>query len=231
MTVTGTSSDESKLYVAVAVSGGTGWQANQNIVKVDGVSVIVDRDGGGIAADRGNFDFRMTTADGFMTEANNNLLIIKRSTLGDAPRSGFVGILTSAFAGYSLGNAENSILVLENSSVYGSVYGGYDLQGLYSSFPDVLRNLHANAVSVRNSSILGSIYGTATGNNVSGSAPNRVPMSSDCEKDLQAVNRRRGIVYLAGSVTAQSVYGRYVHFGQYFNDAVENSFNTNQPRR
>lgn len=226
LTVTGTSSDESKLYVDVAVSGGTGWQANQNIVKVDGVSVIVDRDGGGIAAGRGNFDFRMTTADGFMTEANNNLLIIKNSNLGDAPRSGYVGIRTSAFAGYSLGNAENNILVLENSSVYGSVYGGYELQGLYSSSADVLRNLHANAVSVRNSTILGSIYGTATGNNVSGSAPNRVPMTDDYEKDLQAVNRRRGIVYLAGSVTAQSVYARYVHFGQYFNDAIEDSFNT-----
>ncbi len=36
------------------------------------------------------------------------------------------------------------------------------------------------------------------------------------EDELHPVNRRRGIVYVAGSNFADSVYARYVHFGQYF---------------
>ena len=64
------------------------------------------------------------------------------------------------------------------------------------------------------------VYGTATADTV-------ISTNSDLnygadgqvffnEDELHPVNRRRGIVYVAGSNFADSVYARYVHFGQYF---------------
>ena len=45
------------------------------------------------------------------------------------------------------------------------------------------------------------------------------------KKKIQAVNRRRGIAYLAGAVEADSAYVRYLHFGQYYDESyLERNF-------
>lgn len=75
-----------------------------------------------------------------------------------------------------------------------------------------LRDLNANLVSLHNVTIKsGAIYGTATA---------RADVDGDrvVETSIQAVNRRRGVAYLAGDVEADSAYVRYIHFGQYYDD-------------
>lgn len=105
--------------------------------------------------------------------------------------------------------------------------------------PD-FRDLSPNLVSLRNVKVFagGSIYGTATGET-------REPTQADIaagditipdlsklinedgkkqvfyfEKGVTAVNRYRGVVDIAEKVEADSVYARYVQFGQYIKEGI-----------
>ncbi len=165
--------------------------------------------------------------------ANNNVVVISNSHLGldssykwssdnmsnNADATAWCKY--SVFGGYSAGSAKDNIVVVENSIINGNVYGGFELQNQLTG-QNGLRELHSNVVSLHNVKIMpgNAVYGTATADTV-------ISTNSDLnygadgqvffnEDELHPVNRRRGIVYVAGSNFADSVYARYVHFGQYF---------------
>lgn len=105
--------------------------------------------------------------------------------------------------------------------------------------PD-FRDLSPNLVSLRNVKVLegGAIYGTATGEAREPTAEDvaagriTIPDLSKLikengkeqvfyyEKGVQAVNRYRGAVDIAEKVEADSVYARYVQFGQYIKEDI-----------
>lgn len=127
----------------------------------------------------------------------------------------------SIYGGWSIGEAKDNIVSLKNSVVNGNVIGGYELLNRADASKDDMRNLNANLVSLFNTKLTkgSSVYGTATGSGVAEVDANTkfVRLS---ESSLQAVNRRRGVVYFAGENEADSVWARYVHFGQYVDNAV-----------
>lgn len=82
--------------------------------------------------------------------------------------------------------------------------------------------MHANLVSLHNVVLTdGAIYGASTAvSDLKKGTSDRVD-----EEKIQAVNRRRGIAYLAGAVEADSAYVRYLHFGQYYDESyLERNF-------
>lgn len=150
-------------------------------------------------------------------EAKNNIAILRD-----------VQIDGNVYGGFELQNkltpAKKTIVGPDGSSV---------------EVPD-FRDLSPNLVSLRNVKVAakGSIYGTATGEA-------REPTSQDVaagnitipdlsklikedgkeqvffyEKGVQAVNRYRGVVDIAEKVEADSVYARYVQFGQYIKEDI-----------
>ena len=131
----------------------------------------------------------------------------------------------SIYGGWSTGQASNNIVSIANSVVNGNVIGALELQDRLSASKTNLRDLSPNLVSLFNVKLEkgSSVYGTSTaeGNIEVGASGNNYVTRLD-EGTLKAVNRRRGVVYLAGKNEADSIYARYVHFGQYVdNEALE----------
>lgn len=165
--------------------------------------------------------------------ANNNIVTVDNSYIGFKLADSDNDWITAAwgasnqqafsiYGGWATGQAENNIVSIKNSVVNGNVIGGLELQDrIYASKSD-LRNLSPNLVSLFNVKISAgsSVYGTSTAEgNVSQLASDNGVIRVD-ESSLKAVNRRRGVVYLAGENEADSIYARYVHFGQYVDNKV-----------
>ena len=225
--------------------GAEGWNASKNFVSIKDATLVGQSnktEAMGVIGGRGFFSYRLNTgyADkgslAYGTEsaiANNNVVVISNSHLGldssykwssdnmsnNADATAWYKY--SVFGGYSAGSAKDNIVVVENSIINGNVYGGFELQNQLTG-QNGLRELHSNVVSLHNVKIMpgNAVYGTATADTV-------ISTNSDLnygadgqvffnEDELHPVNRRRGIVYVAGSNFADSVYARYVHFGQYF---------------
>lgn len=212
-------------FAAGGLWGAEGWEASNNLVLLDSAVVqsqSIKTRKLGIVGGRGFFDYRIYDSSDSdydtknNTIANGNVVIIKNSIISDADlisdETGEVHGM-SIFGGYSYGEAKNNIVSVSNSTINGNVVGALELQGVAE--PQVgknLRDLNANLVSLHNVTIKsGAIYGTATA---------RADVDGDrvVETSIQAVNRRRGVAYLAGDVEADSAYVRYIHFGQYYND-------------
>lgn len=125
----------------------------------------------------------------------------------------------SIYGGWSTGQAANNIVSIRNSVVNGNVIGGLELKDRLSASASDLRSLSPNLVSLFNVKLEkgSAVYGTSTaeGNWTTTDGVDRVEESS-----LKAVNRRRGVVYLSGENEVDSVYARYVHFGQYVDNSV-----------
>lgn len=165
--------------------------------------------------------------------ANNNIVTVDNSYIGfkladtdnhwitsewgDSNPQAF-----SIYGGWATGQAENNIVSIKNSVVNGNVIGGLELQDrIYASKTD-LRKLSPNLVSLFNVKVAAgsAVYGTSTAEGeISHKASDNGVMRVD-ESTLKAVNRRRGVVYLAGENEADSIYARYVHFGQYVDNEV-----------
>lgn len=224
--------------------GAEGWDASNNFVKVTDATLVGQTDKTrtiGLVGGRGFYSYRLNT--GFYDEksaafkiessiANNNIVAISNSHLGLNSQYKFSTDDTfnsnsatqwysySVFGGYSAGSAKDNIVAIENSVINGNVYGGFELQNQLNGGKS-LRQLHSNVVSLHNVEVKKghAVYGTATADTVKNSkldyAADEGQIFFD-EGTLNPVNRRRGIVYLAGANTADSIYARYVHFGQYF---------------
>lgn len=160
--------------------------------------------------------------------ANNNIVTVKDSYIGYALPDGNTGLANrnewnnsastwdygfSVYGGWSTGEAKNNIVSVENSIVNGNVIGGLEFQNIIASDAGNMRELDANLVSLHNVTLVGksAVYGTATANGSYQADSNRLDESS-----IKAVNRRRGIAYIAGENTIGSAYVRYIHFGQYY---------------
>ena len=166
--------------------------------------------------------------------ANNNVVTIKNSYLGyyvdaetndmswsDYPNEEGSGVGFSVYGGWSTGVAADNIVAAEDSVINGNVIGGLEFQDQLKVQVEngvlQLRDLHANLVSLKDTTIkAGSIYGSTTAegdlykNNASYDNTNSLN-----EGTTRAVNRYRGAVYIAGEVSADATYARYVTFGQY----------------
>ena len=168
--------------------------------------------------------------------ANNNVVTIKNSYLGyyvDAetndmswswapyPNEESREVGFTVYGGWSTGVASDNIVAAEDSVINGNVIGGLEFQDQLKVQEEngvlQLRDLHANLVSLKDTTIkAGSIYGSTTAegdlyeNNVSYDNTNSLN-----EGTTRAVNRYRGAVYIAGEVSADATYARYVTFGQY----------------
>lgn len=136
--------------------------------------------------------------------------------------------------GYSPGKAENNIVVLEDVRINGNVYGAFELKNKMTG-ENGLRSLDPNLVSLRNVSLEkgSSIYGTATGDTQAADPYDKDPLpivdwnatmegqQFFDERKMQAVNRRRGVVDIAERVETDSLYARYVQFGQYIKTNIQ----------
>lgn len=133
----------------------------------------------------------------------------------------------SIYGGWSTGQAANNIVSIKNSVINGNVIGGLELQDRLSVSAGDLRELDANLVSLFNVKLAegSAVYGTSSAEGSSTTPSTTDPVSRVDESSLKAVNRRRGVVYFAGENEVDSVYARYVHFGQY----VDNSVLENNP--
>ncbi|MFR5429349.1 MAG: hypothetical protein ACLTHV_10035, partial [Parasutterella excrementihominis] len=232
--VTGRNSDKDHSvnlqFKAGGLWGAEGWEASNNLVLLD--SVVIQSQSNktrklGIVGGRGFFDYRIYDTKGKddldsinNTIANGNVVLIKNTIISD-PNSltGASGSVEgmSVFGGYSYGEAANNIVSASNSKINGNVIGGLEMQGVYSlQKGDKPRELHANLVSLHNVVLTdGAIYGTSTAVSVlKAGTSDRVN-----EEEIKAVNRRRGIAYIAGAVEADSAYVRYLHFGQYYDES------------
>lgn len=223
-------------FKAGGLWGAEGWEASNNLVLLD--SVVIQSQSNktrklGIVGGRGFFDYRIYDTKGKddpdsinNTIANGNVVLIKNTIISD-PNSltGASGSVEgmSVFGGYSYGKAANNIVSASNSKINGNVIGGLEMQGVYSlQKGDKPRDLHANLVSLHNVVLTdGAIYGASTAvSDLKKGTSDRVD-----EEKIQAVNRRRGIAYLAGAVEADSAYVRYLHFGQYYDESyLERNF-------
>lgn len=226
--------------------GAEGWDASNNFVSVKNATLVgqsVKTETIGVVGGRGFYSYRLNTGfdkDGSpakgieSSKANNNIVAIYNSHLGlnSAYKWTSDNVTNnedakewhkfSVFGGYSAGVAKDNIVAIDNSVINGNVYGGFELQNQLTGGKN-LRELHSNIVSLHNVELQqgNAVYGTATADTVKSTkaelnyAEKEGQIFFD-EEVLHPVNRRRGIVYLAGSNTADSVYARYVHFGQYF---------------
>ena len=215
-------------FVAGGLWGAEGWKANNNLVLLDKVVVQSQSEKTrklGIVGGRGFFDYRIyDTSDQDQdyknnTIANGNVVLIRDSIISDeVSMSGATDKVEgmAIFGGYSYGEAENNIVSISNSIINGNVIGALEMQGVYKlENGKNFRNLNSNLVSLHNVTVKdGAIYGTATSvAKLQNGSEDRVE-----EKSVQAVNRRRGIAYVAGTVKADSAYVRYIHFGQYYDE-------------
>lgn len=224
--------------------GAEGWDASNNFVKVTDATLVGQTkktETIGLVGGRGFYSYRLNTgfndkdSAAYQIEssiANGNIVAISNSHLGlnsnynystdNSPNNNPATNWSSyaVFGGYSAGSAKDNIVAIENSVINGNVYGGFELQNRLSGGGE-LRQLHSNVVSLHNVNTLkgNAIYGTATADTKEDTTKDYAADEGQIffnEDELSPVNRRRGIVYLAGSNTADSVYARYVHFGQYF---------------
>lgn len=162
--------------------------------------------------------------------ANNNIVSIKNSYIGyhlapdendwsswynESAQDQDVGF--SIYGAWSTGVAMNNIVAAEDSIINGNVIGGLEFQDQMKITGGQPRDLHSNLVSLKDTTLASgsSIYGTATATtkpdeNDKDNRYNRID-----EREIYAVNRRRGIAYIAGEVAADSAYVRYISFGQY----------------
>ena len=141
------------------------------------------------------------------------------------------GHAVSVVGGYSTGEARNNVVVAANSYINGSVYGGFELQDKLipeteAGQPTLFRDLSPNLVSLRNVNVApgNSIHGTATVEAIGDDSPSvyHQPVEGQTylvQDSVKAINRRRGAAYIAEEVAADSVYVRYIHFGQYLDPA------------
>lgn len=237
---------KAEILSRAGIWGAEGWDASYNFVRIKDATLVgqsIKTETIGVVGGRGFYSYRLNI--GFDDEsskaygiessiANNNIVAISNSHLGlnstyqwssdnaTNNQEATTWNKYSVFGGYSAGVAKNNIVSIENSVINGNVYGGFELQNKLDG-GNSLRQLHSNVVSLHNVNILpgNAVYGTATADTVKNNKSD-FNYSEDegqiffDEDVLHPVNRRRGIVYLAGSNTADSVYARYVHFGQYF---------------
>lgn len=219
--------DVSMKFAGGGIFGAEGWQANNNLILLDGVAIQSTNDKTrklGIVGGRALFD-RRVYAPGTLeyeqdknTRSDSNVVLIKNSNIGYIDQKVDENDYRpmAIFGGYSYGFASNNIVSIEDSVINGNVIGGLEMQGVQKvSGTENLRDLHANLVSLHNVTLKGksNIYGTATAE--------ETPQAKDeddrvDEENIYLVNRRRGVGYFAGHVEAQSAYLRYVHFGQYY---------------
>lgn len=146
-------------------------------------------------------------------------------------RSTEYGHAVSVVGGYSTGEARNNVVVAANSYINGSVYGGFELQDKLipeseAGSPTLFRDLSPNLVSLKNVNIApgNSIHGTASVEAIGddSSTVYHQPVEGQTylvQDSVKAINRRRGVAYVADEVAADSVYVRYIHFGQYLDPA------------
>lgn len=171
--------------------------------------------------------------------ANNNVVTIKNSYVGyyvdkannhmswaDYPSEEGSGVGFSVYGGWSTGVAMNNIVAAEDSVINGNVIGGLEFQDQLKVQKDadgnpLFRDLHANLVSLKDTRIkAGSIYGSTTAEGELSSASSYANTNSLDEGTTRAVNRRRGVAYIAGDVAADSAYVRYISFGQYLDTSL-----------
>lgn len=233
--------DVSMKFAGGGIFGAEGWQANNNLVFLDGVAIQSTNDKTrklGIVGGRALFDRRVYAPgtpeykENKNTRSDSNVVLIKNSNIGYIDKKVDENDYRpmAIYGGYSYGFASNNIVSIEDSVINGNVIGGLEMQGVQKvSGTENLRELHTNLVSLHNVTLKGksNIYGTATAE--------ETPQAKDeddrvDEENIYLVNRRRGVGYFAGHVEAQSAYLRYVHFGQYYNqktlqDSYKNSIN------
>lgn len=229
-----------ELVSRAGIWGAEGYQTNHNYVGIDNAIITGATDDTrkfGIIGGRGFFSYRINEdvkKDGQSSISNNNIVVVSNSLIGlsnpyeennqkDDKTTARTGKSFSLIGGYSAGEAKNNVVVAENSVVDGNVYGGFEFLNQLNGGGGK-RELSANLVSLHNVQIEnGSFYGTATGDTVEAdktfidgrhlsAADNQIIFD---ETKVTAVNRRRGVAYLAGEVIAGSAYTRYIHFGEY----------------
>lgn len=231
-------SKETPTLVTKGIFGAEGYEASNNLVSVNNTIIAAGMKTArklGLVGGRGMYDMRIgeNSVDADQTAiANSNVVTIRNSYIGYALSAsdndwnsgtsdwdnGF-----SIYGGWSTGEAKNNIVSVEDSIINGNIIGGLEFQNIIKSDKDHLRQLNANLVSLHNVTLTGnsSIYGTATANGEYQTGGN---LRLD-ESKTQAVNRRRGIAYLAGKNEMNSAYVRYIHFGQYYDNAyLENNY-------
>ena len=205
----------------------------------------------GLVGGRGFFSYRLNTGEGMPESgiSNNNIVVAKNTMIGlknpykaysgedlSSVIKDYEGQSFSVIGGYSPGVAKNNVVVLEDVRIDGNVYGAFELKNQLTSL-DGFRNLDPNLVSLRNVYLEkgSSIYGTATGDTkiavyVEGSNNNLPIVDWDAkatgqeffdEREVIAVNRRRGVVDIAERVETDSVFARYVQFGQYIKTDIK----------
>ena len=186
--------------------------SNNNLVVINNSVIGLDQKYGQENADYGD--------DGY-----GNLVIT------NVWRSEEQGHAVSVVGGYSTGEARNNVVVAANSYINGSVYGGFELQDKLipeteAGQPTLFRDLSPNLVSLRNVNVApgNSIHGTATVEAIGddSSSVYHQPVEGQTylvQDSVKAINRRRGVAYVADEVAADSVYVRYIHFGQYLDPA------------
>lgn len=232
-----------ELVSRAGIWGAEGYQTNNNYVDIDN-TIITGATGDtrkfGIIGGRGFFSYRINEdvkKDGQSSISNNNIVVVSNSLIGlsnpykennhdNGNTTDQTGKSFSIIGGYSAGEAKNNVVIVENSVIDGNVYGGFEFQNQLTGNGG-RRELNANLVSLHNVQIEnGSFYGTATGDTVEADqkfiderhlskADNQILFN---ETKVSAVNRRRGVAYLAGEVIAGSAYTRYIHFGEYLTD-------------
>lgn len=229
-----------ELVSRAGIWGAEGYQTNHNYVDIEN-SIITgaadDTRKFGIIGGRGFFSYRINKdveKDGQSSISNNNIVVVSNSLIGLSNQykennqennntTARTGKSFSIIGGYSAGEAKNNVVSVENSVIDGNVYGGFEFQNQLTGNGG-RRELNANLVSLHNVQIEnGSFYGTATGDTVKASEEfikNRYLSAAENqiifdERKVTAVNRRRGVAYLAGEVISGSAYTRYIHFGEY----------------
>lgn len=215
-------------FPAGGIFGAEGWQTNNNYVSLTNAIVSatsINSRKFGIVAGRGLYNFRIDAEENSAI-SNNNILVIQKSKIATDKASleaadGKAGM--SVLGGYSYGIAKDNITIVEDSEINGHVYGGLELLGItHLTQGAPRRSLNANLVSLHNVKLVGDsvIYGTATADSKTYAEAGSTPLAGVAslnavdESSLKAVNRRRGIAYIAGSVQAASAYVRFIHFGQ-----------------
>lgn len=202
--------------VVQRIYGGSGSEANNNLVALSKV-VLFSNMGSqnlGIRGGDGNYGGRIFSK--FNKEANFNTVLITNSYVGlvksDAVDWGR-GSNFNVYGGWSIGETKGNIVAIENSVINGNVYGGFEFQDQLTIDGTKFRDLHANLVSIHNVELKeeNAIYGTTTAVG-SETSPGSGVLK---ESEIKGVDRRRGVVYLAGENKVGSLYVRFAHFGQY----------------
>lgn len=221
------------------IFGGEAWNASENLVYLENVDMKNLDTQLGIVGGRGNEAFHLLDSEDLRKDgytmlpeeasgmAVHNVVIIKDSTIGNLTQEdedqNYENKSANIYGGYSLGTANNNIVSVENSTINGHIYGGFELlnkleETLEDTWGAGARALHRNLVSLHNVNMVGTsaVHGSATGNT----------KLTELEKDhkvanedlLETISGRRGVAYLAGENHMSSAYVRYVHFGQYYDN-------------